>query len=145
MQELLTCNKLSELACLTLYMMYEKLRGEESRWLVSAPLACARVAAGGNQLNVSSMSRSPAVRCVGVVSVVCLRAARYEYIKELDRQRGRGQQGAKSPLLWDAGQVEELLQGSPVAKEVGLRLKVFVRLVILCESLGCSKRCLLAF
>ena len=30
---------------------------------------------------------------------------RYEYIKELDKQRGRGQQGAKSPLLWDAGQV----------------------------------------
>ena len=53
-----------------------------------------------------------------------LPAARYEYIKELDKQRGRGQQGAKSPLLWDAGQVEELLQGSPVAKEVGLRLKV---------------------
>ena len=31
-QELLTCNKLSELACLTLYMMYEKLRGSDSRW-----------------------------------------------------------------------------------------------------------------
>jgi len=50
--------------------------------------------------------------------------ARYEYIKELDKQRGRGQQGAKSPLLWEAGQVEELLQGSPVGKAVGLRLKV---------------------
>jgi len=35
-QELLTCNKLSELACLTLYMMYEKLRGKESRWCVYA-------------------------------------------------------------------------------------------------------------
>ena len=56
-------------------------------------------------------------RCAGVIP-------RYEYIKELDKQRGRGQQGAKSPLLWDAGQMEELLQGSPVAKEVGLRLKV---------------------
>ena len=55
--------------------------------------------------------------------------ARYEYIKELDKQRGRGQQGAKSPLLWEAGQVEELLQGSPVGKEVGLRLKVLKTLL----------------
>lgn len=30
--ELLTTGKLSELACLTLYMMYEKLRGKDSRW-----------------------------------------------------------------------------------------------------------------
>ncbi len=36
-QELLTCNKLSELACLTLYMMYEKLRGSESRWCAAMP------------------------------------------------------------------------------------------------------------
>ena len=36
-QELLTCNKLSELACLTLYMMYEKLRGKESRWCAAIP------------------------------------------------------------------------------------------------------------
>ena len=70
---------------------------------------------------------------IALLVMVCVRdkrsvpcAARYEYIKELDRQRGRGQQGAKSPLLWDAGQVEELLQGSPVAKEVGLRLKVLL-------------------
>ena len=39
-QELLTCNKLSELACLTLYMMYEKLRGRESRWCVALRGAC---------------------------------------------------------------------------------------------------------
>ena len=30
--ELLTTGKLSELACLALYIMYEKLRGKESRW-----------------------------------------------------------------------------------------------------------------
>ena len=81
--ELLTTGKLSELACLTLYMMYEKLRGKDSRW--------------------------------------------YEFIKELDKQRGRGQQGAKSPLLWDEGQVEEYFAGSPVIKDVATRLKVGAR------------------
>lgn len=30
--ELLTTDKLSELACLTLYMMYEKKRGKASKW-----------------------------------------------------------------------------------------------------------------
>ena len=30
--ELLTTNKLSELACLTLYLMYEKKAGQESFW-----------------------------------------------------------------------------------------------------------------
>jgi hypothetical protein len=30
--ELLTTNKLSELACLALYLMYEKKRGRESFW-----------------------------------------------------------------------------------------------------------------
>ena len=30
--ELLTTNKLSELACLTLYLMYEKKAGSESFW-----------------------------------------------------------------------------------------------------------------
>lgn len=48
MAELLTTGKLSELACLTLYMMYEKKEGRKSRW--------------------------------------------YHYIKELDKQRARGQQ-----------------------------------------------------
>ena len=38
--------------------------------------------------------------------------------------QGRGPQGAKSPLLWPEGQVEELLQGSPVKKEIAERLKV---------------------
>jgi hypothetical protein len=32
MAELLTTNKLSELACLTLYLMYEKKNGRESVW-----------------------------------------------------------------------------------------------------------------
>lgn len=51
--ELLTTGKLSELACLTLYMMYEKKEGKKSRW--------------------------------------------YHYIKELDKQRARGQQVQKLP------------------------------------------------
>ena len=41
-----------------------------------------------------------------------------------DRQRGRGQMGAKSPLLWDKGQVDALLAGSPVVNMVKERLKV---------------------
>lgn len=44
--------------------------------------------------------------------------------QELDRIRGRGQQGAKAPLLWDEGQVEDLLQGSPVVDEVKHRRQV---------------------
>ena len=42
----------------------------------------------------------------------------------LCRQRGRGQMGAKSPLLWDKGQVDSLLAGSPVVNMVKERLKV---------------------
>lgn len=76
--ELLTTNKLSELACLTLYLMYEKKKGSDSFW--------------------------------------------FEFIKELDRQGGRGPQGAKSPLLWDEGQVEDLLAGSPVVGQIQERL-----------------------
>ncbi|KAK9785591.1 hypothetical protein WJX73_004453 [Symbiochloris irregularis] len=79
MGELLTTGKLSELACLTLYLMYEKKRGRASPWV---PL-----------------------------------------IKELDRTRGRGQQGARTPLLWAPGQAERLLAGSPVLKELKLRLQ----------------------
>ena len=45
-------------------------------------------------------------------------------LQELDRIRGRGQQGAQAPLLWEEGQVEELLQGSPVVSEVHHRLQV---------------------
>jgi hypothetical protein len=33
-------------------------------------------------------------------------------------------QGAKSPLLWDEGQVEEYLRGSPVQQDVSARLEV---------------------
>ena len=77
--ELLTTNKLSELACLTLYLSYEKKRGQESTW--------------------------------------------FPFIKELDRQGGRGPQGAKSPLLWDEGQVETLLAGSPLVAQVKERLQ----------------------
>jgi len=75
--EVLTTDKLSELACLALYLMYEKKNGEESFW--------------------------------------------YPYIKELDRERGRGQSGVQSLLLWDKSEVESLLQGSPVLKQLAER------------------------
>ncbi|KAD6796078.1 hypothetical protein E3N88_06974 [Mikania micrantha] len=71
--ELLTTNKLSELACLALYLMYEKKQGKESVW--------------------------------------------YPYIRELDRQRGRGQLAVESPLLWSESELN-YLTGSPVKAEV---------------------------
>lgn len=76
--ELLTTNKLSELACLALYLMYEKKRGKESFW--------------------------------------------YPFIRELDRQRGRGQLAVESPLLWSPEEVE-YLQGSPMKEVVSGRLE----------------------
>lgn len=66
--ELLTTNKLSELACLALYLMYEKKQGKNSFW--------------------------------------------YPYIRELDRQRGRGQLAVESPLLWSEAELA-YLTGSP--------------------------------
>lgn len=66
--ELLTTNKLSELACLALYLMYEKKQGKKSFW--------------------------------------------YPFIKELDRQRGRGQLAVESPLLWSEAELA-YLDGSP--------------------------------
>lgn len=71
--ELLTTNKLSELACLALYLMYEKKQGKKSFW--------------------------------------------YPYIKELDRQRGRGQLAVESPLLWTEAELD-YLTGSPTKAEV---------------------------
>ncbi|XP_022774285.1 histone-lysine N-methyltransferase setd3-like isoform X1 [Durio zibethinus] len=71
--ELLTTNKLSELACLALYLMYEKKQGKESFW--------------------------------------------YPYIRELDRQRGRGQLAVESPLLWSKDELA-YLTGSPTKAEV---------------------------
>ncbi|CAH8271053.1 unnamed protein product [Arabidopsis lyrata] len=71
--ELLTTNKLSELACLALYLMYEKKQGKKSVW--------------------------------------------YPYIRELDRQRGRGQLDAESPLLWSEAELD-YLTGSPTKAEV---------------------------
>lgn len=76
--EVLTTDKLSELACLALYLMYEKKRGKESTW--------------------------------------------YAYIKELDKQRARGQFAAESPLLWTEEEVASYLQGSPVQTAVRQRL-----------------------
>ncbi|KAF7130672.1 hypothetical protein RHSIM_Rhsim10G0009000 [Rhododendron simsii] len=71
--ELLTTNKLSELACLALYLMYEKKQGKKSFW--------------------------------------------YPYIRELDRQRGRGQLAVESPLLWTETELS-YLTGSPTKHEV---------------------------
>ncbi|KAL0014503.1 hypothetical protein SO802_001572 [Lithocarpus litseifolius] len=71
--ELLTTNKLSELACLALYLMYEKKQGKKSFW--------------------------------------------YPYIRELDRQRGRGQLAVESPLLWSEAELA-YLTGSPMKAEV---------------------------
>lgn len=71
--ELLTTNKLSELACLALYLMYEKKQGKKSFW--------------------------------------------YPYIRELDRQRGRGQLAVESPLLWTEAELA-YLTGSPTKVEV---------------------------
>ncbi|XP_009626255.1 uncharacterized protein [Nicotiana tomentosiformis] len=71
--ELLTTNKLSELACLALYLMYEKKQGKKSFW--------------------------------------------YPYIKELDRQRARGQLAVESPLLWSDAELD-YLTGSPTKAEV---------------------------
>lgn len=71
--ELLASNKLSELACLALYLMYEKKQGKKSFW--------------------------------------------YPYIRELDRQRGRGQLAVESPLLWSENELS-YLTGSPVLAEI---------------------------
>lgn len=71
--ELLTTNKLSELACLALYLMYEKKQGKKSFW--------------------------------------------HPYIRELDRQRGRGQLAVESPLLWSESELA-YLTGSPTKAEV---------------------------
>lgn len=78
--ELLTTNKLSELACLALYLAYEKKRGAASFW--------------------------------------------HPFIRELDRLRGRGPQGARSPLLWEEAEVQEFLAGSPVLDQIQARIKV---------------------
>ncbi|XP_024387385.1 fructose-bisphosphate aldolase-lysine N-methyltransferase, chloroplastic [Physcomitrium patens] len=76
--ELLTTNKLSELACLALYLMYEKKQGKESYW--------------------------------------------YPYIRELDRQRGRGQLSVASPLLWSREELNEYFTGSTMKEVVLERL-----------------------
>lgn len=47
----------------------------------------------------------------------------FPFIKELDRLGGRGPQGAKSPLLWEEGEAETLLAGSPVIGQIKERLK----------------------
>ncbi|XP_061344436.1 ribulose-1,5 bisphosphate carboxylase/oxygenase large subunit N-methyltransferase, chloroplastic [Gastrolobium bilobum] len=76
--ELLTTNKFSELACLALYLMYEKKQGKKSFW--------------------------------------------YPYIRELDRQRGRGQLAVESPLLWSESELD-YLAGSPLKAELIQRIE----------------------
>lgn len=76
--ELLTTNKFSELACLALYLMYEKKQGKKSFW--------------------------------------------YPYIRELDRQRGRGQLAVESPLLWSESELA-YLEGSPLKDEIVKRIE----------------------
>ncbi|XP_057445661.1 fructose-bisphosphate aldolase-lysine N-methyltransferase, chloroplastic [Lotus japonicus] len=76
--ELLTTNKFSELACLALYLMYEKKQGKKSFW--------------------------------------------YPYIRELDRQRGRGQMAVESPLLWSESELA-YLAGSPLKDEILKRIE----------------------
>jgi hypothetical protein len=85
--ELLTTNKLSELACLALYLMYEKKQGKESYW--------------------------------------------YPYIRELDRQRGRGQLAVESPLLWSQEEVDEYFAGSPMRVNYALTLYFAFLLLLL--------------
>lgn len=46
----------------------------------------------------------------------------YPFIKELDKLRGRGPQGAESPILWPAGEADSLLAGSPVLSELKTRI-----------------------
>ena len=46
-------------------------------------------------------------------------------VQELDKQQGRGQMGACSPLIWDEGQAERLLAGSPVLQLIKERAKVW--------------------
>ena len=54
--------------------------------------------------------------------------------------RGRGQQGARTPLLWDEGQVEDLLQGSPVVMEVRQRMQVRTDRALRAPKQHCSVR-----
>ena len=42
-------------------------------------------------------------------------------IDELDHIKARGPAGAKSPLLWEPGQADALLAGSPVLEELAER------------------------
>lgn len=86
--ELLTTNKLSELACLALYLMYEKKQGKKSFW--------------------------------------------YPYIRELDRQRGRGQLAVESPLLWTETELA-YLTGSPTKVFNALLSLSYCKLNALCS------------
>lgn len=145
--ELLTDNKLSELACLTLYLMYEKKEGRKSFWfeyVVLALLLWAELTGGDDAgCTIVHFYHTPVCTLVDncVTWSVCLlwphpwyppcpwhashmpRTRTHRYIKELDRQRGRGQMGAKSPLLWDEGQVETFLAGSPLVQQVAQRIQ----------------------
>ena len=92
--ELLASNKLSELACLALYLMYEKKQGKKSFW--------------------------------------------YPYIRELDRQRGRGQLAVESPLLWTPSELS-FLTGSPVL--VLILILLLTHFIPVSQTLTCTRDC----
>ena len=95
--ELLTNDKLSELAILTLYLMYEKKTGKESFW---APY-----------IQVRPSGYLWWGRGVVPSAAYVLTFLPHPHLQILDRQRGRGAQAVESPLLWQDSELEDLLQG----------------------------------
>lgn len=115
---MLTTDKLSELACLALYLMYEKKNGRDSVWYPY-------IKAGGS----SSCKRSfhtAYPSCFPDVSrcffpLLCTNMANtnirmlltcpfdLSHSQALDRERGRSQSGVQCLLLW-----EEVLQQAPL-------------------------------
>lgn len=124
--EMLTAGKLSELACLTLYMMYEKKvrrqpRGRAARRQPRAAAACCSACSAACSASWATAMRLrqcciawPALRAVALRACRCDQVGKssfwYQYIKELDRQRARGVQAVESPLLWSDEELGDLLQ-----------------------------------
>lgn len=111
--ELLTTDKLSELACLALYLMCDP---SSEVWFLRNSRCCSGSAD-------SFQMRIP-IQYIGY---------RYEkkkgaesfwsaYINELDHQRARGPLAAESPLIWTDDEVDQYLRGSPVKGLVRARL-----------------------
>ncbi|CAI5533684.1 unnamed protein product [Closterium sp. Naga37s-1] len=132
--ELVTTNKLSELACLALYLMFEKKQADESFW---GPFIheLDRQRGRGQTAVATPLLWDPqevAELFQGSPMKVSIRIRVEEkqtdqsfwrpFINELDRQRGRGQTAVETPQLWDPQEVAELFQGSPKKAEVEARL-----------------------